>query len=233
MRSSPGHAETILAAAGGALLGGAAGWRLGPGGAAAAVLSGGLNGALAGARGIYDWRRLRGWAAFAADSTWGLAGTTAGNLLNLVNLASGKAGYRPDLSRRQNRHVHDHGARVRRGFAITVGNVMSNTGLDRTGPADERRRIILRHEDLHIWQNRLFGPLYTMAYGLWTVAGALVGLAVWLLGGRREHRLGRLVETAAYYDNPFEYWAYRRDGRWAVVRADPLLKWRSRTAVAG
>jgi len=40
-------------------------------------------------------------------------------------------------------------------------------------------------------------------------------------------RIGKLVETAAYYDNPFEYWAYRNDGRWEANSAQPALKWGS------
>jgi hypothetical protein len=35
------------------------------------------------------------------------------------------------------------------------------------------------------------------------------------------------VETAAYYDNPFEYWAYRNDGRWEANGAHTALKWGS------
>jgi hypothetical protein len=37
--------------------------------------------------------------------------------------------------------------------------------------------------------------------------------AAWVVGrGRRPY--GKLVETCAYYLNPFEWWAYSRDAHW-------------------
>jgi hypothetical protein len=218
-------AETALTALGGALLGGAAGL---PGGVPVAITAGvsaGLNGAFGGFRQVYEWRTAKGWLAFAADSTWGLVGTTLGSLLHLVDLAVPRSGYRADLSRRRNRHWFDGGARLRRGFVLTLGNVVSNASPGRGPGAEERRRLIDRHEELHVWQSRVFGPLYPAVYAAWFAVGLVVGTAVWALR-RGRPRLFRLLETAAYYDNPFEYWAYRRDGRWADNRADPVLKWR-------
>ena len=34
-----------------------------------------------------------------------------------------------------------------------------------------------------------------------------------------------LVETAAYYDNPWEVWAYRAQGNWPPANANPKLLW--------
>jgi len=220
-----GSAEAVLTALGGAALGGALGLL---GGAPVAIALGtvaGLSGGLAGWRRVYDWRAARGWIAFAADSTWGLAGTTLGVVLHLADLALPRAAYRDDLSRRRNRHWFDGGARLRRGFVLTLGNVVS--GAPPAGrPGEERtRRAIERHEDLHIWQNRVFGPLYPAGYAAWCALGVVVGLATWV-ARRGRPRLARLIETAAYYDNPFEFWAYRRDGRWETSHADPVLKWR-------
>jgi hypothetical protein len=217
--------ETLLTAAGGAALGTALGL---PGGMLACVATGvaaGINGALGGWRQIYHWRTARGWLCFAADSTWGLVGTTLGTVLHLVNLALPGAAYRGDCSRRRNRHWFDGGARLRRGFVLTLGNVVSSTPSGRRPMAEEHRRAVERHEDLHIWQNRAFGPLYPAAYAAWSVVGTLVGVLTWV-ARRGEPGLVRLVETAAYYDNPFEFWAYKRDGRWEANRADPVLKWR-------
>jgi hypothetical protein len=98
----------LLAAAGGALghlaVAGAAGV---VGGSSwiplVAAANGGINGAFAGTRGIYDWG---GWGslAFVADSTWGIFGTSLGNLVNIGNTVGG-AEYSERLSRRQNRQV--------------------------------------------------------------------------------------------------------------------------------
>jgi len=193
--------------------------------AIATGVAAGLNGALGGFRQVYDWRSAAGWFAFAADSTWGLVGTTLGTLLHLVNVARPGATYRADLSQRRHRHWFDGGARLRPGFVWTLGNVVSSTPAGRAPAAEEQRRIVERHEDLHIWQNRIFGPLYPAVYAAWFALGLLVGTTIWVIR-RGKPSLFRLVETAAYYDNPFEFWAYMRDGRWEGNRADPVLKWR-------
>jgi hypothetical protein len=217
-------AEAGFATLAGAGLGAAVGLLAGVPLAVAAGVSAGLNGAFGGYRQVYDWRHAKGWFAFATDSTWGLIGTTLGNALNLANLA-GKAGYRPDFSRRQNRHVFERGACMKRRFAFTHGNVISNASTGREALVEERRPFIDRHEGLHVWQNRIFGPIYQVLYVAWFAGGALVGLATWALK-RDKPTLQRLVETAAYYDNPFEFWAYKRDDHWEDNSADPTLKWR-------
>jgi len=87
---------------------------------------GGLNGVISGAKQIHNWSSWTGWAAFAADSSWGLIGTELGIVLHAVNLFYGSdRKYRNDLSFRQNRHVYDGGFGFT-GFAMTQGNVTSN-----------------------------------------------------------------------------------------------------------
>jgi hypothetical protein len=217
--------EAGLVTAGGAALGGGLGLLGGTRFAAAAGISAGLNGAFGGYRRVYDWRSPKGWLAFTADSTWGLAGTTLGNVLNLLNSTGRRSGYRPEFSRRQNRHVFENGACLRRGFAVTLGNVISNASMGNGDLGEERRPFIDRHEDLHIWQSRIFGPIYQAVYATWVAGGAVFGAGVWTLR-RRKPGLWRLMETAAYYDNPFEFWAYKRDHHWEGNGADPTLKWR-------
>lgn len=217
--------ETGLTTVAGAALGGTVGLLGGMPLAVAAGISAGLNGAFGGHRRVYDWRSAKGRFAFLTDSTWGLLGTAMGNVLNLANLAGRRAGYRPDFSERQNRHVFERGACLKRRFAFTHGNVISNAATGRESLVEERRPFIDRHEGLHIWQNRIFGPLYQAIYVAWFVGGALVGAVTWAVK-REKPKLQRLVETAAYYDNPFEFWAYKRDEHWETNSADPTLKWR-------
>ncbi len=215
--------EAILAAAGGAALGGVTGWVL-PGGTWVPVLLGtvaGVNGAVSGIREIYDWRRPEGWLAFLLDSTWGLLGTAGSLLIHGVNLFLTDDVYRADCSQRRNRHINFGGARIRKGYAFSLGNVISNAD---SGRGVLRPRFLDRHETLHIWQSRSFGPLFGLTYLVWAIGGAVVAFVVWLFN--RRESLWSLVETACYYDNPFEYWAYRNDGNWPHLSAHPLLRWR-------
>jgi hypothetical protein len=175
----------------------------------------GTNAVVSSVRGVYDWRRPSHVAAFALDSSWNLIGTTAALVVHGVNgLRSGSA-YNDALSRGASYHVYDAGFTPRRGFAFTFGNVVTNA----RGRAD----LVQRHEALHVWQQRALGPLYPLLYGAWMVGGAMVGAAVWAC--HRDEPLFPFVETAAYYDNPFEYWAYRRQGHWPPARANARLAW--------
>jgi hypothetical protein len=176
--------------------------------AAAAAIVGGLNGAICGARRIYRWRSPAGVLAFTLDSTWALI-TTAGALVvhTVAALQRTPGNYLVSLSERHDRHVYARGLQLRPGFLTTVGNVIS--GASRT----RRRAVIEVHEQLHVWQARIFGPLYPLVYGVWTLVGSAVGAVVWLASVRRE-RLIKVVDTYAYYSNPFERWAYKKEGRW-------------------
>ena len=78
-----------------------------------AAVVGGANGALSGARGVYGRDRV-GALAFALDSTWALATTTASVGVQLVDGAL-RASYLPALSRRQHRHAYRGGLPPRRG----------------------------------------------------------------------------------------------------------------------
>jgi len=176
--------------------------------AAASVAA--ANGAISGWRGIYDWSCSKGLVAFTLDSTWALPMTAAGLVANAVGLVQRNAGFVPELSDRQNRHVYRRGFMPRRGFAITLGNVIGGAGeIERP----RRRRLVTDHEDVHCWQGRWFGPLYPMLYVGWTVVAGAAGMVVWALR-RRDAQFTKVVESTAYYLNPFEWWAYSRDDHW-------------------
>ncbi|MFZ7091317.1 toxin TcdB middle/N-terminal domain-containing protein [Primorskyibacter sp. 2E233] len=205
--------ETGLTTAAGAWLGWTVGGPIG-------AIMGGMNGLISGVHGIYDWTSAEGWFAFLSDSTWGLIGTSLGNVVHVINLFYGDANYREDLSRRQNRHVYEGGFALKESFAFTQGNVISNAGQGR-GAAGINASFIANHEELHIWQARIFGPLFQATYIVWAVGGFIVGSVVWFFN--TDEDWGSLVETAAYYDNPFEYWAYSNDNNWPPSGANPLL----------
>jgi hypothetical protein len=55
--------------------------------------------------------------------------------------------------------------------------------------------------------------------------GGVAGALVWALR-RREEPFGKVVETCAYYLNPFEWWAYSRDANWPPRSKVADLGWR-------
>lgn len=228
--------ETLLTTVAGAALGWLAGsgldawFDLGPGLPIAFAVVGGLNGAFGGARRVYAWRTPGGWLAFTLDSTWGIVGTALGVLVNTYNTLRPGTEFSPEYSERRNRHVFGRGFALKRTFATTQGNVVTNARLGREAPITERHDLIERHEGLHVWQQRWFGPLFPLTYVVVGVVGFVVGLVFGSVSRERRRRgvkIGRLIETAAYYDNPFEVWAYRNDDRWDTNSAEPVLKWGS------
>jgi hypothetical protein len=190
---------------------------------AAAV--GAINGAFGGARATYRWRSPWGWLAFLLDSTWSLPMTAAGLVAHgVAAIQRRQPNYVEDLSRRRNRHVYIHGLQARRGFVLTLGNVISGAG-PRVVSSDRRRKLITDHEDVHVWQARWFGVLYPVLYVAWTVAGGVVGAALWALR-RRDEPIGKVMETCGYYLNPFEWWAYSRDGFWPPAQKVTGMGWK-------
>lgn len=214
--------ETAATTAASGLLGGAVGSLFGfP---VVAALVAGANGAISGWRRTYDWTRSSGVIAFGLDSTWSLVMTAVGLFANAVGLVQRDAGYVPELSTRQNRHVYRRGFMPRRGFATTLGNVIGGAGdVDRP----RRRRLITDHEDVHCWQARWLGPLYPLIYVGWTIVGGIGGAVIWLIR-RPDARFTKAVETTAYYANPIEWWAYCRDDHWPPSGAADGLVWRRR-----
>lgn len=202
--------EAAGAAALGAVFAGVVGSAVGVGIPTAVV--GGLNGAISGYRRIYGWSCSDGLIAFTLDSTWALPMTSAGLFANAIGLLKNDSGYVPGLSERRNRHVYRRGFMPRRGFAVTLGNVIGGAG-DVEQP--RRAKLITDHEDVHVWQARWFGPFFPLLYVGWMVLGGVGGVVLWLVDRRRKgDSLFGTVETVAYFLNPFEWWAYSRDGYW-------------------
>lgn len=213
---------------GGAALGGLTGRMVGA--TALGALVGGANGWLTARRRIYDWSSTRGRLAFVLDSTWALASTAAGLVLVLVSyvrerLGGAPVGYEPTLSERANRMVHRGGFVLRRGFALTIGNVIDGAAGADGRLTERRRKLVIRHEDVHVWQARLLGPIYPIAYGAWFIGGSVIAA---LRSARSDRSTSELVDAYAYYRNPFEWHAYSRDDNWPPAGVDPGLVWRER-----
>lgn len=176
-----------------------------------ASVVGGICGMMGGIWAIYDWTGL-GWISFPLDVTWALAGNTVGGLLHLINFAWGHH----DPSPRDNAHRYASGFGLRPGYAFTQGCVMSNLN-------DPRGGDLYRHEKTHVWQNRAFGPLYTLTYlgwfVVWLIPAAIAGLIV---QGPRGIWAG--PNDWCYFNNPWEAWAYAVQGvpRTSIVGVEAL-----------
>lgn len=213
--------EVATAAALGAALGAAAGSLVGL--AVPAAIVAGLNGAISGRRGIYDWKSRKGLTAFTLDSTWALATTTAAVGSHAIGAVRGQPGYSAELSERHNRHVYERGFQPRKGFAVTLGNVISGAGdLSKL----RRAKLVTDHEDVHAWQARWFGPLYPVLYVGWMAGGVAMGTVVWATK-KRDESFVKVVESCAYYLNPFEWWAYSRDDNWPPPGLISKLGWKN------
>ena len=219
--------ETLAAGIGGAVLGGIVGRMIGSSALGASI--GAVNGIVAGHRRIYDWSTVRGRGAFILDSTWSLASTGAGLVLLGVSKVEEQITGRPyeydhSLSFRRNRMVHRGGVVLRRGFAVTIGNVI-NGAANRQGELTEsRRRLVDEHEEVHVWQERALGPLYPVMYLGWFIVGAAV--ALFRRSRDRSVSLGSEIDYLAYYRNPFEWHAYSRAGEWPPSWIEPDRVWR-------
>ena len=71
-------------------------------------------------------------------------------------------------------HIYQDGFGLRPDFALASGNVISNAGgkVGLRGESDlvvRRRRFVVAHEGVHVFQSRLFGPLYHAIYVAWMV----------------------------------------------------------------
>ena len=173
---------------------------------AAAV--GGFSAMMSGIWRIYDWTAL-GVPAFVLDSTWGLSGTTDAVLLHLINFAWGNHADE-GFDRRQNNHRYRSGFRIKAEFAFTQGAVMSNLKRD---SSDD----LWHHENTHVWQNRGFGPLFTLTYVGWM---AILFLPSLIVAAIRRTSIGDTIMALCYYNNPWEVWAYKIGG-WR----NPFMAW--------
>jgi hypothetical protein len=146
---------------------------------------------------IHKWRGP-GVLTFLVDMTWGLAGTTNGILFHLVNFIW--AGHTDDSCR--GAHCYRSGFRFKSGFAVTQGSVMSNMGSGTSTSSG-----LFRHENTHVLQNRIFGPLFTLTYLGWMAILFIPGLIAGAV--KQNASVGAGIERFCYYNNPWEAWAYR------------------------
>jgi hypothetical protein len=176
-----------------------------------ALFVGSFAGMMDGMRRIHRWRG-DGALSFLLDVTWGLAGTTNALLLHLVNFAWAE---HTDEAR-QSCHRYRKGFQFKSGFAFTQGNAMSAMGHHAPGTP------LHRHEMVHVWQNRAFGPLFTLAYLGWMVVFFIPAL---IAGLATPAGPALAIERWCYTNNPFEAWAYLVGHRHGASARSGELVW--------
>ena len=159
-----------------------------------ALIVGGLCGLMDGVHRVRT-RDLFGAATFLLDTTWGLAGTTNGDLLHVINTFAGT--HRDDG--RRNAHRYEGGFHIKKDFAFTQGQVMSELS---DGPGTP----LYAHERTHVSQNRAFGPLFALTYIGWMAVMFIPGLVVSVVKGKP---VREALEAWCYFNNPWEAWGYK------------------------
>jgi hypothetical protein len=155
-------------------------------GAAIGALIGGVYSAIAFGRGIYGFGPFS-ILGYLLDMSWSLLNTAASLLVWLpaCAIAGGDFVEPDDNSRRSGTFVYQENPRGGGYAATTIGTVIAGGWCS--------------HEETHVWQARLFGPLYLPVYALsW-----LLNLLFRLLTGKLEE-----LVMQAYYRVCFEDWAY-------------------------
>ena len=161
-----------------------------------ALVVGGGVGVMDGLWAIHNWKGL-GWLAFPLDITWGLAGSTNGLLLHVINFAwAGHADGDDEI--RHDAHRYASGFRLKQNFVFTQGAVMSDS--QNYSPGTD----LYFHETLHCWQNRILGPFFWFSYMGWIVVIYIPSLIAGAIGGR----VADAITWWTYYNNPWEVMAY-------------------------
>ena len=183
-----------------------------------ATIVGAFSGMMDGIWRIHPWKGL-GWLSFPLDATWGLAGQNYGMLLHIVNFAWGDHG----SETRRNAHRYQSGFRLKSTYAFTQGSVMSNL-------SDAPGTPLYRHERTHVWQNRVFGPFFSLTYIgwmlFWLIPGHIAGAIKKTAAGKRVG-VGNGIERWCYYNCPWETWAYAVQGVDRKKSYGPELVWKA------
>jgi hypothetical protein len=219
--------EAVVVGVLGATLGGAFGWWLHPWVAVAMAVVAGLNGAVSGWRqglrvahtmGRSGLRRRQHVGDAAGGGRPTGAGVCAGHAVGRLRRVAEPSAEPARVPRRRlpaarvRAHPRQRHLQCRRRVARPAAQ------------ADHGPRGGARVAGAGI---RAAVPGAVPACGRWV--GRCSAAVVWVLRRRREP-LGKVVESCAYYLNPFEWWAYSRDDLWPPPGLLPGLGWRRAAA---
>jgi hypothetical protein len=143
-----------------------------------------------------------GVAAYFLDETWGLAGSTNGDLLHLYNFAWAD---HVVGETRTDTHRYKKGFGFKPGYTFTQGAVMSGGANAQPNAAPgSSSQLLFAHENTHVWQNRAFGPFFTLSYLAWMALFLIPSLIYGLAVGKA----GDVIQGFTYFSNPWEAWGY-------------------------
>jgi hypothetical protein len=149
-----------------------------------AAAMGGAYSAFAFGEGIYGFGPLS-ILGYLLDMSWSLLNIAASLVWMLACKIVGGSFVPPtDDSRRSGTFVYDKNPRGT-GWVTTIGTVIGGEWSS--------------HEEVHVWQARIFGPLYLLTYGL----SLLLNMLFRLCAGQTKN-----IGEEAYYRVCFEDWAY-------------------------
>ena len=136
---------------------------------------------------------------FVLDMSWSLLNTLAGFLVWIPACKIVGANYIPpnDDSRRSGTFVYDKNPRGGDYNATTIGTTIAGGWSS--------------HEETHVWQARMFGPSYMLAY----IIALILNIPFRLITGKTAN-----LTLEAYYRIPFEDWAY-----WAGSTSGSDIDW--------
>ena len=136
---------------------------------------------------------LKGFLAFLWDHLWSLPNTIWGSIFAAITF---KIPIDKSLSTGTGRLVLTHG--IFRDFDTTIGNVTAGNSVD-------------MHENVHVLQARIFGPLL---YPIWILNYIINTLLPWWLIVQRPFpaSFGKYFVCGVYPYTLFELWAYRVQG---------------------
>jgi len=162
---------------------------------------------------IHPWVGV-GVLSFVLDVTWGLTGNLNACLLHVWNFFGGGHALEP----RTGAHRYARGFYVKKDFAFTQGSAMSDL-------PDLPGTPLYAHERTHVWQNRVFGPLFVFSYVGWMLVMLVAGLVAALI---EKVNVAQALEDYCYYNNPWEAWGYLvgagpRAGRGPLIWSDALV----------
>lgn len=160
----------------------------------------------AGILGIYELSDFKGWLELVVDATWSLPNTLFGFIVGNIFYP-----FFGDLSKSQSNNS---------GWIVYMrrskGKINQTLGTINIGGAGQ-------HERMHLFQSRLFGPLYLLLFALNYIINFLIqviwtftiGGLLWLLNQRSKayfrpssHSVVQGFFGWIYYATLFELWAY-------------------------